>query len=399
VLATDITERKLAEEELRASEAKLQTIVENLTEGLAVSDLDGNLLNFNRAALDLHGFATLEEGLQHLSEFVDIFELADMNGVILPVEQWPLARVLRGESVRNLELHIRRIHADWRRIFNFGGTLVRDAGGRPMMAVVTIKDITERKRVEEEIRQLNAELEQRVAQRTSELEAANKELEAFSYSVSHDLRAPLRAVDGFSKAVVEDYGPQLPAQGRRYLETIRQSAQRMGELIDDLLMFSRLSRTPLAARMVDTNRLVNEVLEEIRDQFDGRHVDVRVAALPACLGDPALLKQVWINLLSNAVKFTGGRESAVVEIGSSRDNGDNVFFVRDNGTGFDMKYAGKLFGVFQRLHRAEDFSGTGVGLAIVQRVIHRHGGRVWADAEVDRGASFNFTLGREPNHE
>jgi light-regulated signal transduction histidine kinase (bacteriophytochrome) len=238
-----------------------------------------------------------------------------------------------------------------------------------------------------------------VMKRTAELEAANKELEAFSYSVSHDLRAPLRAVDGFSQAVVEDFGPLLPEEGQRYLRTIRESAQRMGDLIDDLLTFSRLSRQPLTKELVNTCDLVNSVLAEMSGQREGRQLDFRIEDLPVCHADPVLLKQVWINVLSNALKFTRKREAAVVEIGSVREQGETVFFVRDNGTGFDMQYAGKLFGVFQRLHGAHEFEGTGVGLAIVQRVIHRHGGRVWADAAVGRGATFYFTLGGEKNHE
>ncbi|HLA62083.1 MAG TPA: response regulator [Nitrospiraceae bacterium] len=231
------------------------------------------------------------------------------------------------------------------------------------------------------------------------LEAANKELEAFSYSVSHDLRAPLRAVDGFAQAVLEDYGQRLPEEAQRYLQTIRQGAQRMGDLIDDLLAFAQLSRQPLTRRAVDTGKIVREVLEELSRQRDGRQIEVRVGELSACQGDPGLLRQVWVNLLSNALKFTRKTESAVVEIGSALEQGETIFFVRDNGSGFDMQYAEKLFGVFQRLHREEEFEGTGVGLAIVARVIHRHGGRVWAEAETDRGATFYFTLEGATNNE
>ena len=254
-------------------------------------------------------------------------------------------------------------------------------------------DIHERKLAEVVFRQLNDNLERRVSERTAELEAANRELEAFSYSVSHDLRAPLRSVDGFAQAVVEDYGPLLPEEGRQYLTTIREGAQQMGRLIDDLLTFSRLSRASLARVTVDVNRLVHDAAHALEFMRDGRDVELRIGELPPCSADPALLRQVWLNLLSNAFKYTGRRERAVVEVGALRDaNGAMNYFVKDNGTGFDMRYAGKLFGVFQRLHRMEDYEGTGVGLAIVHRVLHRHGGRVWAEAEEDRGATFFFTL-------
>jgi PAS domain S-box-containing protein len=243
--------------------------------------------------------------------------------------------------------------------------------------------------------QMEAEIfqsSQKVQATNQQLEAANKELESFSYSVSHDLRAPLRAMDGFSRAALEDYGSQLPADGLRYLQIIRTSAQRMGNLIDDLLSFSRLSRATMCKRTINVRQLVHDTLEELHSQREGREIQLDIADLPACEGDPALLKQVWINLLSNAFKYTQKRSSTVVEIGCKTDGHANIYFVRDNGTGFDMRYAGKLFGVFQRLHRAEDYDGTGVGLAIVQRIIHRHGGKVWAEAAVDQGATFYFTL-------
>jgi PAS domain S-box-containing protein len=267
--------------------------------------------------------------------------------------------------------------------------------GSPRQYVAIRADITKHKAAESEILHLNAALEERVARRTTELEIANRELEAFSYSISHDLRAPLRAVNGFAEIVLEDFGSQVPEECRSLLERVRDRGRLMGHLIDDLLAFSRLSQQSLSRQPVNVTALVHAVLDELAPQADGRQMDVRVGELPLCLADPALAKQIWVNLLSNAIKYTRGREPALVEIGFIRAEDENVYFVRDNGVGFDMQYANKLFGVFRRLHREDEFEGTGVGLAIVQRIVHRHGGRVWAEAEVDRGATFYFTLEEE----
>jgi signal transduction histidine kinase len=242
------------------------------------------------------------------------------------------------------------------------------------------------------VRQHASELETRVLERTAELEAVNKELSAFSYSVSHDLRAPLRAVDGYARMLEEDYAARLDDEGRRLLGVVRDSAGRMGHLIDDLLAFSRLSRQPIARQTVDSASLVREVVSEVRGDSK---TSVEVGELPPAQGDRALLKQVWVNLVSNAIKYSSKRDAARVEIGGQVEGEENIYWVRDNGAGFDMRYATKLFGVFQRLHSQEEFSGTGVGLAIVQRVVTRHGGRVWAEGKPGEGACFSFSLPRE----
>ncbi len=209
--------------------------------------------------------------------------------------------------------------------------------------------------------------------------------------MSHDLRAPLRAIDGFTRIVLKQYGSAIPLEGKEYLQSVRDNTVQMGHLIDDLLAFARLSRQPLSKQQVSTDVLVEDILGEVRQQHEGRSVEVAVRGLPDCRADAGLLKQVFFNLIDNAFKYTGQRADGCVEIGSCDIGGEHVFFVRDNGAGFDMQYADKLFGVFQRLHRLEDFEGTGVGLAIVQRIIHRHGGRIWAQAAVDQGATFYFT--------
>jgi len=254
-----------------------------------------------------------------------------------------------------------------------------------------VSDVTERRRIDEQLRELNANLERRVAERTSELEAANRELEAFSYSVSHDLREPLRAINGFSKALIEDFGATLPAQARHFLDNIRQGALRMGRLTDDLLAFSRLSRQPLKRRPLDMHHLAEACVKRLAPAYP--KTSVTLGALAGCNADPGLTEQVLTNLLGNAFKYSSKKPAPTICIESYQDEAQrSVYSVRDNGTGFNMKYAAKLFQVFQRLHRSGEFEGTGVGLAIVHRIVTRHGGRVWAEAAPDRGATFFFTL-------
>jgi len=361
-------------------EGRYRMLFEHSPLPMWVSDLETRrFLSVNEAALHLYGY-TREEFLAMSAHDVRPPGDGDAYDDFLRRESGAVVRgVFRHRKKTGEALDIEGV-----------GHLVTWRGRTARL--VLINDITERKRTQEELERLNRELEDRVRKRTAQLEAANKELEAFSYSVSHDLRAPVRHIDGFVK-LLEREQPPATDKAAHYLRTIAASSRRMAALIDDLLALSRTGRAPLEMKTVPLRQLVEEVIVDLRPDVARRRVEWRVAELPAVRADPSLLRVALQNLLDNAVKYTKRQRTAIIEIGTLRlQDGGTAIFVRDNGVGFDMRYADRLFGVFQRLHRAEEFEGTGIGLATARRVVHRHGGRIWGEGEPERGACFYFTV-------
>ena len=364
-----------------------------------ISDTAGAFVEFNDAFASFHRFGSKDECARTLDEYPAIIEVRMPDGSVAPLDQWAVPRALRGETGRNCEYLLRRRDTGetWVGSYNFAP--IRNAKGEIVGSVVTGRDVTDRKRAEEEIRRLNEDLEQRVLDRTAELAEANRELEAFSYSVSHDLKAPLRAIQGFSAMVVSEAGESLDKENRRRLDVVRENALRMSRLIDDLLSFSRTGRVEIRRAPVEMTLMVKELVGEVVPHDAWARYEVGVEKLPPAYGDPELIRVVLQNLLSNAVKYSGKRERSVIQVGFGAGAEGPAYFVKDNGAGFDPKYADRLFGVFQRLHSSSEFEGTGIGLALVRRIIERHGGRVWAKGAVNEGATFYFSLpaGREPS--
>jgi PAS domain S-box-containing protein len=374
----DITERKRAEEQLRL-------VVESAPNALVMTDARGQIVLVNQQTERLFGYRREEL----IGQPVEILVPERFRGRHPQYAAGFVAHPETRPMGAGRDLHGRRKDGSEFPV-EIGLSPVRTKDGLQVLA--SIVDITERKRGEEALRRLHAELEQRVEERTTELAAANRELEAFSYTVSHDLRAPLRHVMSFVEMLDKSAGASLDEKGRRYVRIISDAARRMGSLIDDLLALSRIGRTAMNETAVDLGLVVDEARQELGTETEGRSIQWQIGPLPVVLGDRMLLRSVLVNLLSNAVKYTRQRQPARIEVGAEEADGEVICFVRDNGAGFDMRFADKLFGVFQRLHRVEEFEGTGIGLASVRRIIHRHGGRTWAEGAVDRGATFYFAL-------
>jgi PAS domain S-box-containing protein len=388
-------ERERLIRELETERARLQAIIASAPEAIVVADADGSILMTNPAADRLYAHP---DGCVQDAPSCALFQFCRADGgACVPGDQPLLRSATAGETHRNLEMVLSWPDGQNRDLL-VNTAPIKDHQGRSSGAVGLFQDITQRKRVEDKIRKLNAELSDRireVSERTLQLEAANKELEAFSYSVSHDLRSPLRAIEGFARILMEDRGEKLDGESLRLLNVIRSNTRIMGDLIDDLLAFSRLGRQEVRAQKIDMGGLVTSIFGELGAQDPERQMQLILNPLPAAFGDRNLINQVLVNLLGNAVKFTKSREKAIIEVGGWTEGKEDIYFVKDNGVGFDMRYVDKVFGVFQRLHRREEFEGTGVGLAIVQRIINRHGGRVWATGKVNSGAAFYFALPRQ----
>jgi PAS domain S-box-containing protein len=392
IIAWFVTVRRRIERDLRLARDKLQNEAEeqvqqtnllNLTldlthDAILVRDMDALITYWNRGAEELYGWSLAQAmGKQSHTLFRTVFPapLADIESQLLRTGRW--------------EGELKHTKPDGSQVIMFSRwSLRRDEAGLPVAVLETNNDITDRKRREGQIERLN----QQLTRRSAELTSANTELEAFAYSVSHDLRAPLRHAVGYSELLQRHAASSLDEKSRRYIQTILDSSKRMGQLIDDLLAFSRIGRTETRKTMVSLDQLVQELVADIRQDTTGRDVLWKIGPLPVCYGDRSMLRLVIGNLLSNAVKFTRIRSRAEIEIGCVDSEDEADVFVRDNGAGFDMQYANKLFGVFQRLHHPEEFEGTGIGLATVQRIVHSHGGKVRAEGAVDQGATFYFSL-------
>lgn len=368
---------------LKESEELFRLLIETRDYAIVMIDPAGIIRSWNLGAEYITGYSTREVFGEHIS-----LCYPDDDG------SQRLDKLLKESLTKGrLELETLLVRKDKNAYMaNVIYTPLFSEAGALRGYAVMIRDITVQKHLEDEHKALQKLLEQQVKERTRDLENANKELNAFSYSVSHDLRSPLRAIAGFSKILQEDYSNQLDQEGNRMLKIIMENAEMMGKLIDDLLAFSRLSRLEVIDKTVDMKAVVEQCIEELLQVWPGIKYDISVADLPSCYADPSMMKQVWINLIENAFKYSSKQAHPKIEIGFEEDDTEVTYYIRDNGAGFNMEYAGNLFGVFQRLHSVEEFSGTGLGLALVNRIVSKHGGRVWGNGEEGKGAAFYFTI-------
>lgn len=372
---------------MKSSEEKFRLLAENTVDCIWVMDLNLTFQYINPSVFHMLGYRAEEWIGSRLEDHFPLEQITFMGGLIE-------TELVKGADSKGVVFETLIFHKNGKLIpVEISGKILFDAHGRPVGLQGTTRDITQRKQAEEEIKRLNEDLERRVVERTAQLAAANKELEAFAYSVSHDLRAPLRSIDGFSKALMEDYQDRLDQTGRDYLRRVRQNSERMSELIEDMLKLSRSMRCEMKKERVDLSAMAHTVIEELKAQEKDRRVEVLIAPDIVVEGDSHLLRVVLDNLIGNAWKFTSrNKEDAHIEFGRTKADGAPVYFVKDNGAGFDMTHSEKLFYAFQRLHSNLEFPGSGVGLATVARIVKRHGGSVWAEGRLGRGAILYFTL-------
>jgi PAS domain S-box-containing protein len=386
VLLSVVEDQKVTADNLRQRNILIETILENAPIGFAINRMsDGAGTIINSKFYEIYG---VQRGSMNTID--EHFENVYLDPVFREqIRKRVIADVASGEPAR---MHWENIPITTKTGEKKVVTAINIPLSEQGLMISTVQDVTERWHAEDEIRKLNTELEERVTERTAQLESANKELESFAYSVSHDLRAPLRAIDGFSRILQQEYEHKLDDEGKRLLGIIRTSTNKMDHLITDILALSRVSRNQLNFLPIDMTALVNSVFDEIVSPEALERVAFKVSELPELKGDPILIRQVWTNLISNAIKYSQPEENPTIEINGVVKDGNCTYSIRDNGVGFNPKYSDKLFGLFQRLHKESEFEGTGVGLAIVQRIVHRHGGQVWAEGEVGKGATFYFTI-------
>ena len=413
----DITERKKIEEELKKYRVHLEELIESRTAELkrANEQLKQEVVERGKVEMALRmpetSYRTL---LEHTKDAIFIADaetgmIVDANKKAQELICYSLKEICK---MRQLELHPPEEKERYKEIFNeciskgvatgiktlitnrngqhipveICSSLI-DIGGRRLIQGI-FRDITEHKNAEEELKRLNEELKHHVAQ----LEAANKDLESFSYSVSHDLKAPLRAIGGFSNILLEKHADKLDDEGKRLFNNIKKNTQKMGQLIDDILSFARVGRKDIVLSEINMEDLANKAFDDLKPLSIGRNVQFEIKQLPPARGDKTMLYQVFTNLISNAIKFTRSKETAIIEIGGWTEGNENIYYVKDNGVGFDMQYVKKIFGVFQRLHKDEEYEGTGIGLALVNRIIDKHGGRVWAEGKINEGTALYFSI-------